>query len=51
MSLRGSNSRGDGDTTLVTTMVGVAAVILLVGFFIFSTWLHGHYGKFFWDIR
>ena len=51
MSLPGSSNSGagDGDTTLVTVMIAVAAVFLIVGTFVLSYRLKTDYGKFLWQ--
>ena len=52
MSLPGSSnsSRTDGDTTLVTVMIAVAAIFLIIGTFLLSQKLKSYYGKFFWEV-
>jgi len=55
MSLPGSSNarrdRENGDTTLVTAMLAVAALFMLAGTIVLSSWLHDFYGKFFWQVK
>jgi len=54
MSLPGSNRpqsrQPEGDTTLVTAMVAVAAAFLIAGTIALSIPLKNWYGKFFWEV-
>ena len=55
MSPQGSSSsgtgRGDGETTLVTAMLAVAAIFVVAGTIILSIPLSQWYGQFFWNVN